>query len=86
MALPVTIGSVSFFLLLVLLVALYVVFQRYKKSTNVIRDLTEMELKEFFPGRPDLLSNSVSPAFEQIDDLPYNNDYEVQYEDIQFGN
>lgn len=62
---------------------LFVVFRRYKRA---IRDLSDKEVEEFFKGRQDVLSNNRCPTSEQIEHMPYNEDLEVQYDDIEFGN
>lgn len=42
-----------------------------------------MEIDEFLNGRPDLVSNTVSK--ETVGFLPYDKTYEVEIDDIQFG-
>lgn len=62
----------------------YLFFKKRQVSHEQVRDLTQQEIKEFFEGRPELFSEFRAELSEQTDVLPYNNDYELSVDDIEY--
>jgi len=52
---------------------------------ELLRDLTDNEINEFFNGNPDIVSNMTEMDPKYLDVAPYNDNYELSISDIDFG-
>ncbi|CAL8147586.1 unnamed protein product [Orchesella dallaii] len=79
------IGTVAAILLVLAIVlgALIVFIRRYNKAKELVRNLTDNEIEEFFQGRPELLGNA-EQNFEAINFMPYKTEFEIPIDDIAF--
>lgn len=69
--------------LLFVLFMLYVFFRKYQEAQALVRSLTDLEIQEFFDGKPELISGENN--FEMIDFLPYKSEYEIPLDDLELG-
>ncbi len=75
--------------LAIVLAILFVLQKRYMQAKELLRNLTDNEIQDFFQGRPELVTENNQyngNNVDVVDFLPFKSEYEISLNDLQIGN